>query len=303
MSINLAQIKSLLVPGLYTLTGKYPSIETQWSKVFDVKKSTLTTEVSAQMRYFGLAALKQEGGPTTFDNNAGQRFTYNATTNEVGLGFSITRKAIDDNQYKSQFSPNVKGLMDSFKEFKEYQASDVFNSGQTYNSAIGGDGKALFATDHPVDGGTIANTFTTQQQLNETSLIQAYTNIRTTFLDEAGLKRKFRAKKLIVHPYNLPTAVRLVDTYLRPGTANNDVNVIPMQDGGVKEYFGWDYLTSNYYWFLTTTVDSFIMFQRVGFESDMHTDFTTQNLLTTGYERYIPTYNDWRGAWGSFPSS
>lgn len=303
MAINLSQIRNLLMPGLYEVTGSYPSIENQWSRIYSNKKSTYTVEQSVQTRMMGLAQLKQEGGPTPFDNNAGQRYTYSTATQEVGLGFSVTRKAIDDNLYKSQFMPNAKALAFSFKEFKEYQAAALFNDPTTLIPGIGGDGQALASTAHPIDSGTIANTFSVQQQLGESSLIQAYTNIRTTFLDEAGLKRKYRADKLIVSPYNLPTAERLIKTYLRPGTANNDINVIPMMDGGVKDCVAWDYLTNNYYWFLTTNVDSLIHFTRVPFETDMHTDFTTQNLLVTGYERYCFTYNDWRCLWVSTPNS
>ena len=303
MAVNLSQIKSLLVPGLYALTGKYDSIETQWSRVFDTRKSTLTFETSAQMRYFGMAQYKTEGGATATDNNAGQRFTYNAQTREVGLLFAITRMALDDNQYKSQFSLNVKGLMDGFKEFKENVAADIFNNGTTYDANIGGDGKALFATDHPVNGQSIANTFTVAQQLSESALYQAAANIRTTFIDEAGLKRKFRPGKLIVNPTQIPVAHRLIKTELRPGTANNDVNALPVMEGGITEYMAWDYLSSNYPWFLTTNVKGLIHFMRKPFESSMQEDFTTDNLLTKGYERYTFSYNDWRAAWGSFATS
>jgi len=49
---------------------------------------------------------QQEGSPTTFDNAAGQRFVYNAEHFEIGLGYAITRKAIDDNLYKAEFGPS-----------------------------------------------------------------------------------------------------------------------------------------------------------------------------------------------------
>lgn len=303
MAVNLSQIKNLLLPGLYEVSGQYDSIPTEFSKLFKTQKSTMTVESSVQMRFLGLAALKQEGGATTYDNNAGQRYVYNARTQQVGLGFSMTDMALEDNLYKKDFLPTVKALTTSFKEFKEYQAAAIFNDPTTVIAGIGGDGKALAATDHPVDNGTFANTFTVQQQLNETSLIQARTNVRVNFVDEAGLKRKFKTKQLVVHPHNEPTAIRLLQTELRPGTANNDVNVIQKMDGQALECVVWDYLSSNYYWYLTTNVEGLIYFTRTPFATKMQEDFTTDNLMTQGKERYCFSYNDPRALWVSTPSS
>lgn len=306
MPVALTSIRDLLKPGLYAVEGKYDMIPNQWSQVFTTRKSTLAVERKVQNRFLGLAQLKSEGGQTSFDNNAGQRFVYNAESFEVGLGYAITRKAIDDNLYKSEFNPTNLQLMDSFNQFKEIQSAAIFNSGTTYDSTIGGDGVAFFSTAHPVDGGTVANRFSTDLDLNETSLLQGMINVRSNFVNEAGLKIYARAQKLLVPVALEPVAIRLTKTELRPGTANNDVNAILSTSGGLPGgYMVWDYLTSNTAWFLTTNYakDALLMMQRIKFETDMQVDFTTDNLLVKGYERYIPTYNDWRAAYGSFPSS
>jgi hypothetical protein len=307
MAVNLAAIRDLLRPGLYAVEGQYDRIETQYSKIFTERKSTMAVERKAQMRYLGYAQYKSEGGQTAADNNAGEAFVYNAESIEVGLMYAITRKAIDDNLYKSEFKPQALGLLDSFKEFKETQAADVFNSGTTYNSNIGGDGVALFSTSHPISGtgGTVANTFSTPLQLNESSYLQAISNIRSNWVDEAGLKIKGRGRQLVAPVALQPTVKRLMETELRPGTANNDVNVILSMDNEKPTFMIYDYLTSSSAWFVLTNTakDSLLMMKRVAFETDMQVDFTTDNLLVKGYERYVPTYNDWRCAWGSFPTS
>lgn len=306
MPVALPSIRDLLKPGLYAVEGKYDMIETQWSKVFTTRKSTLAVERKVQNRFLALAQLKSEGGQTAFDNNAGERWVYNAESFEVGLGYAITRKAIDDNLYKSEFNPTNLQLLDSFNQFKEIQSANIFNNGTTYDDTIGGDGKALFATDHPVDGTTVANTFSTALDLNESSLLQGMINVRSSFVNEAGLKIYARAKKLVVPVALEPVAIRLTKTELRPGTANNDVNAILSTSGGLPEgYMVWDYLTSNYAWFLLTNYakDGLLMMKRIAFETDMQVDFTTDNLLVKGYERYTPTYNDWRVAYGSYPTS
>lgn len=306
MLVALTSIRDLLKPGLYAVEGKYDMIPAQWSQVFTTRKSTMAVERKVQNRFLGLAQLKNEGGQTSFDNNAGERLVYNAESFEVGLGYAITRKAIDDNLYKSEFNPTNLQMLDSFQQFKEIQAANIFNNGQTYDSTIGGDGVALFSTAHPVDGTTIANTFSTALDLNESSLLQGMINVRSNFLNEAGLKIYARAQKLIVPVALEPVAIRLTKTELRPGTANNDVNAILSTSGGLPQgYMVWDYLTSSSAWFLTTNYakDALLMMQRIKFETDMQVDFTTDNLLVKGYERYVPTYNDWRAVYGSFPSS
>jgi hypothetical protein len=97
MAVNMSQIKDLLLPGLRAVTGDYKQIETQYTNVFEITKSNMEVERTASMQYLAFAQLKLEGGPTTFDNTPGQRFVYNQSHNEIGLGYAITRKSIDDN--------------------------------------------------------------------------------------------------------------------------------------------------------------------------------------------------------------
>lgn len=304
MPVNLSQIRDLLLPGLRGVTGKYDQIPTQWDKVFAKGTSNMALERTASMRFLGLAQLKNEGGQTRFDNNAGERFVYNQEHMEIGLGYAITRKAIDDNLYKAQFNPSNLGLQASFAQTKEIYGWNIFNTGNVYNSAIGGDGQALFSTAHPIDGATIANTSTVPQSLNESSLTSVMQTIPVTFKDNAGLKIFARARKLVVPRMLEAVAIRLTKTELRPGTADNDVNAILSVAGGLSEgYVASDFLTSNYAWFLLSNIEGLLYLQRVAFEMDMFVEFVTDNLLVKGYERYSFSYYDWRAAWGEYPSA
>ena len=304
MAVNLSNIKDLLLPGLRGVEGKYEMIPSQYDKIFTKHDSKMALERTAEMRYLGLAQLKTEGGQTAFDNSAGERFVYNQEHTEIALGYAITRKAIDDNLYKSQFHPSNLGLMESFHQTKEIYGANVLNTAQTYNASIGGDGVALCATNHPIDGGTVANTPTTQVDLNEATLLNGMISIRTSFKDQAGLKVFARGRKLLVPPQLEPVAIRLTKTELRPGTADNDVNAILTTAGGLPEGFMVnDFLTSPYAWFLLTNIDGLSYMERVKFETDMQVDFVTDNLLVKGYERYSFGYYNWRSIWGSFPTS
>lgn len=304
MPVALSQIRDLLLPGLWGISGKYPMIERQWPKIFRQTDSNMSLERRASMRYLGYAQLKQEGAPTSFDNAAGQRYVYNAEHFEIGLGYAITRKALADNLYKSEFGPSNDGLMESFKETEEIYSANVFNQGTTYNANIGGDGVALFSGSHPTDAATISNLASPAVGLNETSLLNSLITVRTTWLDNAGLKIHARGRKLIVPPQLEPIALRLMRSELRPGTANNDVNAILGMNESLKEGFmTWDYLTSAFAWFVLTNHDGLIFFNREAYEADMSVEFTTDNLLVKGYQRYVPTYYDWRAAYASYATA
>jgi phage major head subunit gpT-like protein len=304
MAVNLSSIKDLLLPGLRGVEGKYEMIPSQYDKIFTKHDSKMALERTAEMRYLGLAQLKTEGAQTSFDNGAGERYVYNQEHTEIALGYAITRKAIDDNLYKTQFAPSNLGLIESFQQTKEIYGANILNTATTYNSSIGGDGVALCSTSHPIDGGTVANTPSTQVDLNEATLLNAMIAVRTNFKDQAGLKVFARARKLIVPPQLEPVAIRLVKTELRPGTADNDVNAIMMTSGGLPEsYMVNDFLTSAYAWFLLTNIDGLSYMERIKFETDMQVDFVTDNLLVKGYERYSFGYYNWRAIYGSFPTS
>ena len=303
MAVNLSAIKDLLLPGLRGVEGKYEMIPSQYDKIFTKHDSKLALERTAEMRYLGLAQLKTEGGQTSFDNNAGERYVYNQEHNEIALGYAITRKAIDDNLYKTQFHPSNLGLIESFQQTKEIYGANILNTATTYNANIGGDGVSLVSVSHPIDGGTVANRPAVDVELNESTLLNAMIAIRTNFKDQAGLKVFARGRKLVVPPALEPTAIRLTKTELRPGSADNDVNAILTTAGGLPEgYMVNDFLTSATAWFLLTNIDGLSYMERVKFETDMQVDFVTDNLLVKGYERYSFGYYNWRSIFGSFPS-
>jgi hypothetical protein len=279
-------------------------MENDWAECFTTHQSNMQIERSVQMRYMSIAKLKSEGGATSFDNNAGERYVYNMEPIEVGLGYAMTRKSIDDNLYPEAFRPTNLGLNRSFREFWEVLAADIFNSANVYNANLVGDGVSLISTAHPFDGGTWANTTTVPLNLNEASLLTGQKSVRRNFVDEAGLRVRARARKLIVPPELEDVAIRLTQTKLRPGTANNDVNAILELAGGLPDgYKVMDYFTSALPWFLKTDIDGLIHLSRIAYELDMYCDFITDNLLVKGYERAGFFYNDPRCVWGQIPTA
>src|SRR5215472_16063888 len=209
MPVALAAMRDLLLPGLWGVDGKYPQIPRQWPDIFKQTESEMAFERKVSMRYLGYAQIKQEAGPTSFDNQSGQRYVYNAEHFEIGLGYGISRKSLDDNLYKAEFSPSNDGLTENFKETEEVFCANLFNLGTVYNPQVGGDLQALFSTNHPIDGATIANQPSPDLSLNETSILNACIAIRTNWKDNAGLKIRGRARKLVVPTTLEPVAYRL----------------------------------------------------------------------------------------------
>ena len=304
MAVSVAQAYDLLFPGLRKVTGEYKDLDRIYPKIYAVDKSFMAVERTASMRYLGLAALKNEGQPTVFDNQAGERYIYNQYHKEIGLGYAFTRRMVDDNLYKRQWKPSNLGLQKSFNQTKEIYGATPLNTATVYDQTVLGDQQPLCSLNHPIDGGVVPNRFTLDMDLNEASLLNAQASIRGQFRDNAGLRMQARARRLVVPIALEPIAIRLLKTVLRPGTSDNDVNAILETSGGIPDGFlVHDYLSSPTFWFVLTDQEGLLYLQRVAFEMSMQVDFTSDNLLIKGYERYSFGYFDWRCIWGSFPTA
>lgn len=302
MAGSSAQIAALLLPGLRKVKGDYKQMPTQYSKIYAAGDSEMAVERTVSMRYLPLPQLKVSGGPTTFDNLAGQRFTYQHVHVAIGLGYSFTREAIDDNLYRSQFNPANLGLRKSFMQMKEILAAAVLNSGNVLNPSIGGDNLPLFSTLHPVDGYLVPNAPTVAIGLNEQTLLLANNQIRR-FRDNAGLLMSAQGRKLVVPVELRHVAMRLMETPLRPGTSNNDVNAIRENQDLSDGYIAMDFLTSPTAWFVLSDVGGLIYLERKPFETSMQVEFTTDNLMVKAYERYFLGFDDWRCGYGVFSTN
>lgn len=302
MAINLASIVPYLRPGLRAITGKYDEIPAEWPDIFERGVSNMAVEFSNEARYLPVAQVKPEGAPTAFDNAGGARFTYIQQHQVLSLGFAMTREMVEDNLYKDKFGPLQMGLQNSFRQTEDIFAANVLNTAGTYNSAVGGDGVAMVDTDHPVDNGSYANRPSTDADLNETALESANILLRY-FVDQASLKTPAKPMKLVVPPQLKYVATRILETELRVGTANNDINAMRKQGDFKKGLVINDYLTSNFFWFILTDKKGGLYLERSKFETDMQADFSTDNILVKGRKRFSFNYYDPRWIFGSLPTS
>ena len=302
MPITRGSERDLLLPGLAGVEGRYPQIPRQWPGFFGRRFSKMALERIAEMRYTGLAQLKNEGGATPFDNAPGERFIWQILNLSYGLGTSITREALDDNLYKDHFGPTTIGLAESFAQMEEIIHANLLNTATTVNPNFLGDQLALASTAHPIDNGTYANRPSPDLDLNEAAIEYALQQIRT-FPDQAGNRMLARGEKLLV-PISLEfTAKRLMAAELRPGTNTNDPNAFVLLGGLSKGFQTCDYFTSAFAWGILTSIEGLVSFERVPFEIDMQVDPVTQNLLLIGYMRFGAGVKNPRGVWWSAPTA
>lgn len=297
MAINTTAIANLLRPGLAAVFGDYPAYPSQWSEIFDTYDSDKAVEIEVEMKMLGLASIRAEGAPTAQDT-MGQRIVTSYVHRYVGLMFIITRQAIMDNLYKTKFPLMVKALKKSMAQTKEILGASILNNG--FNAAFPiGDGQPLYSVNHPIDGNVVANTFAVQADLNEASLEAAIVGIQQ-FRDQAGLIVMTQPQKLITPPQGQWTATRLLESAFRTNTPNNDISAIYNTSAIPRGNRVNQFLTNPNAWFIITDApDGFKHYIREEIETDVYTDFTTDNLLAKAIERYSFGVSNFRSSFAS----
>ena len=298
MAISRAQLVKELEPGLNALFGlEYKQYGEQWADVFDTETSDRAFEEEVMLAGFANAAVKPEGQGVQFDD-AQETFTARYTNETIALAFAITEEAIEDNLYDRLASRYTKALARSMANTKQVKAAAVLNNG--FNASFaGGDGKALFADDHPTIAGSFKNELETGADLNETSLEQALIDIGK-MTDERGLKIAARGMKLIIPSELQFTADRLMKSEGRTGTADNDINAIRNMGMIPQGYTVNHFLTNAKKWFVKTDVPNGLKhFVRSPIKTSMEGDFDTGNVRYKARERYVFGFSDPRGIFGS----
>ena len=303
MAISRAQLLKELLPGLNALFGlEYTRYGEEHKEIYETEKSERSFEEETKLSGFSAAPVKNEGSAIAYDN-AQEAFTARYNHETIALGFSITEEAVEDNLYDSLSARYTKALARAMAYTKQVKAASVVNNGFSANY-IGGDGVALFSTAHPLtNGGTNSNRPATGADLNETSLEAAVIQI-AAWTDERGLLIAAKPKKMIVPPALQFVATRLLETSLRVGTTDNDINALK-SNGSIPEGYAINhFLTDTNGWYLTTDVPNGLKhFVRSPLANSMDGDFDTGNVRYKSRERYSFGWSDPLGVFGSPGSS
>ncbi len=252
----------------------------EWDKLFEKNNSTRAYEEDVGLSSFGLAQVKAEGAPITFDTER-QGFTSRYNHLVYALGFIITREMYEDDQYDIVGQKKAQALGRSMRQTKEIVGANVYN--RAFNTSYtGGDGSTLVAcagggsASHAnVAGGTFTNGVSVAADLSEAVLEQASIDIA-----------EFEAK-------------RILGTEGRVGTELNDLNAIKTM-GIIPEVVVNHYLTDSNAWFILTDVKNGLKyFERRGDAFDMDNDWDTENAKYKATARYSFGWSDPRSIYGS----
>ena len=299
MAISRAQLLKELLPGLNALFGlEYARYGEEHKEIFETESSERSFEEETKLSGFSAAPVKNEGSAIAYDN-AQEVFTARYNHETIALGFSLTEEAIEDNLYDSLSARYTKALARAMAYTKQTKAAAVLNNGFDTDYP-GGDGQPLFSASHPlVSGGTNSNIPSTPADLNETSLEAAVIQI-AAWTDERGLLIAAKPKKLVIPPSLMFVATRLLETELRVGTADNDINALK-SNGSIPEGYAVNhFLTDTDGWFLTTDVPNGLKhFVRTPMQNGMDGDFDTGNVRYKSRERYSFGWSDPLGMYGS----
>lgn len=297
--INTGSFGKALWPGVNAWYGKaYNDYEPQYTSLFDKYTSSRNYEEDVGISSFGLAQVRTEGGPVSYDIEQ-QGFLTRYTHLEYALGFIITKVMFEDDLYSIVGQRRANALARAMRLTKEIIGANVYN--RAFNSAFtGGDGKAMIASDHPnVAGGTWSNQIAVAADLSEAALEQAIIDIMK-FTDDRGLRIKAMPQSLIVAPENWAEASRILDTEYRVGTPNNDINVLNNQSKFSGGLVVSQFLTDPDAWFIRTNVpDGLKYFERVADNFAMDNDFDTDNAKFKARARYSFGWTDPRAIYGS----
>lgn len=299
MAISRAQLLKELLPGLNALFGlEYKRYGEEHKEIFETETSERSFEEETKLSGFSAAPVKNEGSAIRYDN-AQEAWTARYNHETIAMGFSITEEAIEDNLYDSLSARYTKALARAMAYTKQVKAASILNQAFTGGPTYG-DGKVLCATDHPlISGGINSNRPTTGADLNETSLEAAVIQI-AGWTDERGLLIAAKPRKLVVPPNLMFVATRLLETELRVGTADNDINALK-NNGSIPEgYTVNHWLTDTNAWFLLTDVPNGLKhFVRTPMQTGMDGDFDTGNTRYKARERYSFGVSDPLGIFGS----
>ena len=298
MAINTGSHPKALWPGIHAWFGSsYKENPTEYTEIFKVDTSEKNYEEDVMITGFGLAPVKNEGATYSYDSES-QGFTKRYKHVAYGLGYIVTREELADNLYEKVSKQRSKRLAFSMRQTRETVGANILN--RAFNSSYtGGDSVELLSTAHTTLSGNQANELSVAADLSEASL-EDLLIIVADAKNDRGLKIALRGMKLIVPTAEQFEACRILNSTLRVGSANNDVNAIKNLGLLPEGYVVNHYLTDTDAWFVKTDAPNGLMwFDREAVEFKQDNDQDTDNAKAKSYMRFSTGWTDWRGMYGS----
>lgn len=280
----------------------YDDYPTEYDQVFRVGTSDKAFEEDQLLVGFDYATEKPEG--SEYSSDAGMEgWTRRYTHRTVALSFDVTEELIEDNRYMQIGPKFARAMARSMRQTKEVYCANVLNNAVDAGY-LGGDGKSLLATDHPlVGGGTLSNMLAVAADLSESALEQVVIQIRTA-KDDRGLPAMIKPVQLVVPPQGEYNAIRILGNKDQPDTADRNINAMVRKGVFRNMPFAMTNLTDEDAWFVTTDAnDGLKVMNRIKMVVPKATvDPRTGNISYRARERFSEGWTDPRGCYGSMGS-
>jgi hypothetical protein len=279
--------------------GIYDLRQDEWKPIFKVEKGIERNYQEEPVLYgFGSAPELPDGSPVTYQSG-GVLFVKRYDYKVYGLAYALTKVLVEDGDHIRLGQIFSRYLAQALTETKETLTANVLNRAFTA-SYTGGDGVCLNSSAHPIFNGTFSNVLTTPANLSQTSLEQMLIQIRNTAVGNNGNKITLNPMRLVISPSNIFNAEVILNSALRPGVANNDINAIKslglLKEGVVTI----SRLSSATAWWVQTDAQNGLkMLTRRKLEKAMEGDFETDSMRYKATERYGLGWTDPRCLYGT----
>ena len=213
------------------------------------------------------------------------------------LGFAISKEMMDDDQYGAM--TDLAGQLGRSSRFTaELYGHDVYNNAFSTAKYVGRDGKALLATDHPIQGlgTTFGNRPTVDVDLSEAALEAAIQSFENQ-VDDRGMPIDMQPQTLLISPDNEMLARQILMSAGMPGTNNNDINPVQGRLNIVVSH----YLVDKDAWFVLAPPSdlSVVMYWREMPDTKTWDDDDADAVFHKIRQRHSVGFSDPRGVYGS----
>ena len=292
-----AQFRSIVEPILNSsFDGVYDMRKDEYKAVFSEEEGT-PRSYHEEVVLYGMSAapLLPDGEPVSYDEG-GQLYVKRYTYDQYGIAFAMTKVLVEDGDHIRLGSTYAKHQAQSMAETLETVTCNHLNRGFN-TSYVGGDAVALFSASHPGVGNTQSNLLTAAA-FSQTSLEQGLITIRQS-TDARGKKTRLTPKQIIVAPSNMLNAEVILNSVLRSGTANNDLNPVKSM-GLVDKATVLSRLTSSTAWFIQTDAQNGMkVLWRRKVSKRMEGDFETNSVKYACDMRFGSGWTEWRAMYGN----
>ena len=295
MTVATGNFPELLWPGIQTIWGdNYRDYKPVYQTLFNMKTSDKSFEKDQGVTRLGLAAVKDQGDTISFvDPQQGFQKEYVHVV--YALGTSITLEMFEDDQY-NYINGSPRWLARSIRQTEETIHADVFNN--AFGSETAADGLSIYNAAHVnvATGTTQSNRPSTDSDLTQTSLEQAFIDI-ANWTDDQDILINATPSRLVVPNELMWVANKILGTQGEVNSADNTIN--PMYQ--IMPYTVWNYLTDPDAWFILTDQDEagYTCYVRRRTTLDRDNEFDTQNLRYHSTRRWSQGLTDWRHSYGS----